>query len=197
MAVTWTAAGGDVDAARRIGARFDDRVDALLRVIDAPATLRTSSVGRLFDAAAAIVCGRGRAGYEGQAAMELEALAATVPVDAADPWPVEQRTEDDQLVLDPSALIARLAAVEPRPAAAAAFHASIGRATVDAAATLARRHGLDTVALTGGVFQNARLARIVAGGLRNAGLEVLLHRHVPPNDGGISVGQAAIAAHRS
>jgi hydrogenase maturation protein HypF len=197
MAVTWTAAAGDVDAACRVGARFDDRVDALVRVIEAPATLRTSSVGRLFDAAAAIVCGRGRAGYEGQAAMELEALAATVPLDAADVWPVEQRTEHGQLVLDPSGVIVRLASVGPGPAAAAAFHASMGRATVDAATSLARRHGLDTVALTGGVFQNARLARIVAHGLRDAGLEVLLHRDVPPNDGGISIGQAAIAAHQS
>jgi hydrogenase maturation protein HypF len=197
MAVTWAAAGGDVDAARAVGERFDDRADALLRVIDAPGTLRTSSVGRLFDAAAAIVCGRGRASYEGQAAMELEALAAAVAPDAADAWPVEQRTEAGQLVLDPSEVMARLAAVDAGPQAAAAFHASIGRATVEAASALARGHGLGTVVLTGGVFQNARLAGIVARGLRDAGLEVLLHRDVPPNDGGISVGQAAVAARRS
>ncbi|HLI23377.1 MAG TPA: carbamoyltransferase HypF, partial [Acidimicrobiales bacterium] len=68
------------------------------------------------------------------------------------------------------------------------------RAAVEAATGVASDQGLDTVALTGGVFQNTRLTGLVAAGLRRRGLEVLVHRHVPPNDGGISIGQAAVAA---
>jgi hydrogenase maturation protein HypF len=59
---------------------------------------------------------------------------------------------------------------------------------------LAQEHGLDTVALSGGVFQNARFTEVVVHHLRHAGLAVLVHERVPPNDGGISIGQAAVAA---
>ena len=82
----------------------------------------------------------------------------------------------------------------PAALVAAGFHESLGRATAGAAAELAAKHGLSTVALSGGVFQNVRLAEVVVGELSDEGLEVLVHRQVPPNDGGISVGQAAIAA---
>ena len=77
---------------------------------------------------------------------------------------------------------------------AAGFHEAIGRASAALAASLAAARGLDTVALTGGVFQNLRLTEIVEAELIEAGLAVLIHQQVPPNDGGISVGQAAIAA---
>jgi hydrogenase maturation protein HypF len=81
-----------------------------------------------------------------------------------------------------------------RASIAAGFHEAFGHATVALAARVASDAGIDTVALTGGVFQNARLTDIVATGLREAGLGVLVHSTIPPNDGGISVGQAAIAA---
>jgi hydrogenase maturation protein HypF len=77
---------------------------------------------------------------------------------------------------------------------AAGFHEGLGRATAALGARLARRHGLDTVALSGGVFQNARFSDTVEDALAADGLTVLVHESVPPNDGGISVGQAAIAA---
>jgi hydrogenase maturation protein HypF len=77
---------------------------------------------------------------------------------------------------------------------AAGFHAGLGRAVADLACRLAGAHGLSTVALSGGVFQNARLTQIVAAAVEEGGLEVLVHHRVPPNDGGISIGQAAIAA---
>ena len=78
---------------------------------------------------------------------------------------------------------------------AAGFHEAIGRAAADAGRRPSpARRGLDTVALTGGVFQNVRLTEVVEGVLAEAGLTVLVHRTLPPNDGGISVGQAAIAA---
>ena len=101
-------------------------------------------------------------------------------------------------MLDPSALVARLIEERERrtPVAliAAGFHEAIGRASAELAVALARAHGIDTVALTGGVFQNLRLTEVVEGALVDAGLTVLVHQAVPPNDGGISVGQAAIAA---
>jgi hydrogenase maturation protein HypF len=101
-------------------------------------------------------------------------------------------------VLDPSPLVAAvLREVEEgadRAAVAAGFHEGLGRATAALGARLARRHGLDTVALSGGVFQNVRFSDIVEDALVAEGLTVLVHESLPPNDGGISVGQAAIAA---
>jgi len=195
MAVAWAHRAGGEQLASDVGGRFDDRTGALLALLDAPSTLRTSSMGRLFDAAAALIGGRARVTYEGQAAIELEGLADAIRPSAADRYPVDQRWEDGCLVVDPSPVIAAIESAETGPAAkAAAFHQSIGLATAEAAAALARARGLDTVVLTGGVFQNARLTRIVAAALADVGLEVLVHRTVPPNDGGISIGQAAIAA---
>nr|MBA2282162.1 carbamoyltransferase HypF [Acidimicrobiia bacterium] len=77
---------------------------------------------------------------------------------------------------------------------AAGFHEAIGRAAADAAIVIAAERGLRTVALSGGVFQNPRLAAIVEEALTLAGLEVLVHCTIPPNDAGISIGQAAVAA---
>jgi hydrogenase maturation protein HypF len=77
---------------------------------------------------------------------------------------------------------------------AAGFHEAFGRATAVMAGRVAGEQGLDTVALTGGVFQNALLTEVVESGLRDQGLDVLVHSSIPPNDGGISIGQAAIAA---
>ena len=194
MAVTWAQrAAGDV-AAASVGARLDPRFESLLAMLAAPDPLLTTSVGRLFDAVAAMICGRARVTYEGQAAIELEALAASMPLGAAARYPVRQEWADGQLVLDPGPVITAVLESDEAPVAAASFHESIGAATVNAAVALAARRGVDAVVLTGGVFQNARLSRIVASGLTAAGLEVLQHRRIPPNDGGISIGQAAIAA---
>jgi hydrogenase maturation protein HypF len=194
--VTWARQAAGAERAAAIGAAMDSRAGAVLDLAASPSTIRTTSAGRLFDAVAALLGGRTRVTYEGQAAIELEALAAPVPAGAAQRYPVEQRWEDGQLVLDPTPLVAALMELTPGAPAAAAFHESFGRATAEAAAGIARGRGLATVALTGGVFQNARLTRIVATALRAEGCEVLLHRSVPPGDGGISVGQAAVAAHR-
>jgi len=158
----------------------------------------TTSVGRLFDAVAALIGVRSTVSYEGQAAIELEALARTIPTGEAPPYPVEQAWEDGKLVLDPRPLIASV--VEGREKGtpvdqiAASFHEGLARGAVAAAVELARANGQQTVALSGGVFQNARFSELVDEGLVNEGLTVLVHRAVPPNDGGISVGQAAIAA---
>jgi hydrogenase maturation protein HypF len=93
-------------------------------------------------------------------------------------------------------MVADVADGRPTPQVAAAFHEGIAAATVTLASGLATARRLSTVVLTGGVFQNARLSALVEDGLRGRGLEVLVHRTVPPNDGGISIGQAAVTAAR-
>lgn len=155
----------------------------------------TSGAGRLFDAVGSLLTGRRSATYEGQAAIEVEQLA-----DPADtrclPCPV--RHTPDGLVLDTPVLFAAL--VEGRRAGrspaelAARFHNGLAAALIEAARVVAAERGLGTVALSGGCFQNALLMARVRSGLQAAGLRVLVHRHVPPNDGGISLGQAAVAA---
>ncbi len=80
------------------------------------------------------------------------------------------------------------------PAVAAAFHAALGRSVAAMARDLAADAGVGTVALSGGVFQNARLTEVVERELTASGVEVLVHSRVPPNDGGVSIGQAAVAA---
>ncbi|MGH9122382.1 MAG: carbamoyltransferase HypF, partial [Acidimicrobiales bacterium] len=113
-------------------------------------------------------------------------------------YPSHLAWEGGQLVIDPRPLIAALLEAKaggvPVEVQAAAFHEGFAAAAVAAATLAARVNDVDTVALSGGVFQNSRLSILVAQGLRQAGLQVLQHRLVPPNDGGISVGQAAIAA---
>jgi len=154
----------------------------------------------LFDAVAALLGGRQRVSYEAQAAIELESLARTVARADAPRYQgcVTIGQDDSGCVLDPSDLIAALlddlqAGTDPARIAAG-FHEALGRATADLAARLASQHQLSTIALTGGVFQKARLTEIVESELRDGGFDVLVHCEVPPNDGGVSIGQAAIAA---
>jgi hydrogenase maturation protein HypF len=206
MATSWILAACGADVAARVGARLDERAGDLVALLSGPGPTMpvTTSVGRLFDAAAAVVCGRRAVSYEGQAAIELEACAAAVAPGRVAPYPVE--LVDDvrgdgaggRVIMDPSPLVAAMVddhdAGRPPELMAAAFHEGIAAAAVAAAATVAEPRGLHTVALTGGVFQNRRLSSLIETGLRARGLEVLTHRQVPPNDGGISIGQAAIAA---
>jgi hydrogenase maturation protein HypF len=159
-------------------------------------------VGRLFDAAAALLGARHRVSYEAQAAIELEALARSVDRHLAPSFPgmVGVVRAAGMAVFDPSPLLAAVVdardAGTPPSLVAAGFHQALGGASALLAAELADAHALDTVALTGGVFQNALFADIVQAELVAAGKRVLVHRAVPPNDGGISIGQAAIVAAR-
>jgi hydrogenase maturation protein HypF len=200
MALAWLHHSVGGPAAGSIGRRLDQRAQGVVALIESPATPATTSMGRMFDAMAGLIGLRNRVSYEGQAAIELEALAHSEAIGSVSPYPMECRSEGGQLVLDGAPLfVAALADLSDDTAPSvisAAFHEGVGAATVDAAASLAGAHGLGTVALSGGVFQNARLTDIVAAGLEARGLEVLVHRHVPPNDGGISIGQAAVAAFR-
>lgn len=209
MAAVWlsTALGADVAASvvRRqrpaAGTGPDDAtVRAVLDLAERSTTPLTTSAGRLFDAVAALLGGRQRVSYEAQAAIELEAWATTVdPRDARRYDDLIEITGDEtSLILDPAPLIGAIvddvhAGVDRAPIAAG-FHDAFGRATVELACMVATAEGIDTVALTGGVFQNARLTEVVESGLIARGLNVLVHTRVPANDGGISIGQAAIAA---
>jgi hydrogenase maturation protein HypF len=157
----------------------------------------TTSMGRLFDAVAALAGVCQDATYEGQAAIELEALSAA---SAAEPgsWHYDLRDEDGSLVLDPSPVLrAAVSAVlggAPAGAVGSSFHDATAEAVAAAAVLVRERTGVATVGLTGGVFQNSVLTRACRGRLEDHGLVVLVHRVVPPNDGGLALGQAAVVA---
>jgi hydrogenase maturation protein HypF len=175
-----------------------DRWDGVLAVaragVNAPAT---SSVGRLFDAAAAILRVRDRINYEGQAAVELEQLADTserggypVAVEEGPPF----RVQGIDLV---RAVAEDLLAGTPPPVVAARFHNAIAWVVLACCQRVRGSTGLGTVALSGGVFQNLLLLGRVHELLRASGFRVLSHSRVPPNDGGISLGQVAVAGARA
>lgn len=161
----------------------------------------TSSAGRLCDAvAAALGLGGDRVGYEGQAAIELESLAARAMGEGTDGYPFSVASGSGLRRLDPAplwdALFADLATGVPDDEIAARFHRGFAAAVVALACELASAHDVGVVALSGGVFQNRLLLESVAAGLGEAGLSVLLQRQVPANDGGLSLGQACVAAAR-
>ena len=167
----------------------------IARNVNAPLA---SSMGRLFDAAAAVLGTRRVAHYEGQAAMELEALAGSrggKPL----PFPVLSNS-DSRLLLDPLPLLVALGELRARgrdvPDLAAAFHESLAEATATVANRVRDITGIRTVALGGGVFQNARLLLSGRRRLESGGFTVLVPRLLSPNDGAVSYGQAVVAAAR-
>jgi hydrogenase maturation protein HypF len=148
---------------------------------------RTSSAGRLFDAVAALLGVCQVMAHEGQAAMRLEALAGEV---AAPAYPFGWRGNE----LDWQPMMEELLAGGEEPAVAAArFHAML----VEMMVAAARREGLADVCLSGGCFQNRRLTAGAARRLAEEGFRVWRHRDIPPNDGGIALGQLAVAAARA
>ena len=162
---------------------------------------RTSSMGRLFDAAAAILGICGKATYEGEPAIELEAAAWCAlggkPVRLDGNHTGVFTSADDSPTLDPQPLIeALLNGIEagaPADRLALGFHIAITHATTHVACEICEREGLDTVALSGGVFMNRLLLQLLTHELKDAGLAVLVPHAVPVNDGCIAYGQAAIA----
>jgi hydrogenase maturation protein HypF len=154
-------------------------------------TFRTTSVGRLFDAAAALLGFTRSITFEGQAAMWLEQLAGREVSAAPYPFPFE----GDELDFRP--LLHAVAADRHRgldvSTIARRFHAGLARGLVDAVAGLAARRGTSIVVCSGGVFQNTRLRDDVERLGKGRGLHVWTNHAVPPNDGGISLGQAALA----
>jgi hydrogenase maturation protein HypF len=193
-ALSWLHRALGEDVAAGLGPALDPRWAAVLSLVRSGRSPETSSVGRLFDAVAALLGVRSRVSYEGQAAVELEALACTVDGARAPVYPMALVDG----VLDPGPLLGQVVADRARglpPARiAAGFHAGLAASAAQLACGLAGAHGVDTVALTGGVFQNAYLTELLTEHLRRAGLHVLLHEELPCNDGALSAGQAAVAA---
>ncbi|MFF9157934.1 carbamoyltransferase HypF [Streptomyces sp. NPDC014846] len=158
------------------------------------ACVPTSSMGRLFDAVSSLVGVCHRAGYEAQAAMELEAAALQAAGDdaVAHPFGYGKRGE-----IDPAPALAALLADQSRgtPAAvlAARFHRGVAWAVTEICRRARTATGLTTVALTGGVFVNALLEEECTALLARDGFTVLRHGEVPPNDGGLALGQLMVA----
>lgn len=163
---------------------------------------RTSSMGRLFDAAAAILGICGQATYEGEPAIELEA-AAWRALDGEIARSIDKEASfsaDKSTCLDSKphfeALLEGIEAGASPDRIALDFHIAIARASARIACAICARVGLDTVALSGGVFMNRLLLQLLTRELKGAGLTVLLPRTIPVNDGCIAYGQAAIARAR-
>jgi hydrogenase maturation protein HypF len=202
MACAWLAAalGGEPELPPALIGLVDEsawrQVQALMRTgVNSPVT---TSMGRLFDAVAALCGLRAAVNYEGQAAIELE--AACDPAERGR-YPLELSTSGELLVLDPRetvrAVAAEVAAGIGVDVVAARFHNTIARGTVQACRRLASAAGSDVVVLSGGVFQNRRLLEIAVASLEAAGLRVLTPERLPGNDGGIAYGQAVVAARRA
>ncbi|BBY21527.1 carbamoyltransferase HypF [Mycobacterium stomatepiae] len=150
-----------------------------------------SSMGRLFDAVASLLGVRHRIDYEGQAAIELEALAERAGASGPS-LPLTVRADG---VIDPATcvqtIVSALSAGTPPALLAAAFHRAVANAVATVVTLVAGPIRL--VGLTGGVFQNVLLLRACRELLQRNGFEVLIHRIVPPNDGGLALGQAMIS----
>jgi hydrogenase maturation protein HypF len=168
------------------------------RGVNAPLT---SSLGRLFDAAAAVILGRRVVDYEAQAAIELEGLAVDEP-DCDAGYQMEltggdwARREPLRICAGPlwRGLIEDLRAGVDKARIAARFHAGVAAGFAQAAVRARAATGVTQVALSGGCMHNRRLVRLLRMGLEAEGFEVFQHVHVSPGDGGLSYGQAVVAA---
>lgn len=194
-------AGDDTNVARRHSEHWGPVVEMSRRAsapspdpaINAPLT---SSMGRLFDAVAAMIGLHDTVSFEGQAAIALEQVAdpnARGAYAARITPGVPARMQAADLV---TAALSDLDAGVPTPTIAARFHRGVVALTADVCDHVRSRTGLRTVALSGGVFQNVWLAEASQRALQARGFHVLTHRRVPCNDGGISLGQAVVASAR-
>jgi hydrogenase maturation protein HypF len=200
------AAGFDVaspDTLTLLGAKEKEgRVLARMmeRGINAPLT---SSLGRLFDAVAAVILDRRVVDYEAQAAIELEGIAVD-ETDDSDSYPVAleggnwEKREPMRMKVAPlwAELLRDLRGGVSKPRMAARFHVGVANAFVSVAAAARAATGISAVALSGGVMHNRRLARLLRVKLEAESFQVYQHRRVSPGDGGLSYGQAAAAAAR-
>ncbi len=153
----------------------------------------TSSMGRLFDAAAALAGVRQRVNYEAQAAIEFEALA-TESSEESYPFDIGSETIGAETAI--RALLADVFAGMPLAVISGRFHNGLARMVLESCAKIRTETALNQVVLSGGVWQNITLLRRTLSLLLQAGFQVYLHRAVPTNDGGLALGQAAIAAQR-
>ncbi len=211
----WRMAAAHLDAAydgaipaglavvERQGRSWEQVLSAARARVNAPLT---SSAGRLFDAVSSLLGVRDAVTYEGQAAIELEHVADptergtyAVPVDWGVNKDVDKGADKGAAARVQVAHLVRAVAEDltrgrPVPVVAARFHNALADLVLEVCRRLRDQHELSTVALSGGVFQNGLLLQRCLDRLEGASFTVLTHRQVPPNDGGISLGQAAVAA---
>lgn len=193
---------------RSAGLAWDERLPAVAAVPAADRRLLatmlasgsgcapTTSMGRLFDAVSSLAGVCQDVGYEGQAAVELEAVLAGIPVGGEYRFAL-RLADGGPTQIDPAPVLAAavhdvLAGV-PASVVSARFHRAVAIAVRDVARLVREHTGVTTVGLTGGVFQNATLTRDSARLLHDDRFDVLVHRRVPANDGGLALGQAVIA----
>jgi hydrogenase maturation protein HypF len=200
MALGALAASGLLEqpGAAPLRERLADGEEAtLLRMIERGInTPLTSSAGRLFDAVAALAGVRDDARYEGQAAIELEALADEAETGTY-AFVITESAPDRPFVVDSRPVLASLlddiALGAPAPVISARFHRAVARAIVDGCVRASAATGIQTVALAGGVFMNRLVLGGALTGLAEAGLRPITHLRLPANDGGVSFGQAVVA----
>ncbi len=158
----------------------------------------TSSMGRLFDAVAALLGVRQTVSYEAQAAMEMEALCTNL--EEMSPYPFEFTTQSVPWQLDPQpmwkTLVQETLAGKSPQWMATRFHRTVGQMILEICQRVHQQWGVRTVVLSGGVFQNVTLLHFVVDRLEHQGFRVLVPRQVPPNDGGLALGQVAVALAR-
>jgi hydrogenase maturation protein HypF len=209
-----TLAGGDaaarypVQAAAGFLAQIDSMPDMLAAPFSFPERYRntmklvrkdmrafaTTSMGRLFDAAASILGFTREVTFEGQAAMWLEQLARSSPLTEPYPFPFAG-SEFDFCPLLKAMVRDRIRGREVKEIARS-FQLGVAKSLCDALSAITYEHGLDTVVLSGGVFQNELLLEDLKSTLLQKSLQIWINHAVPANDGGISLGQAALAAFR-
>ncbi|MGD0346713.1 MAG: carbamoyltransferase HypF [Terracidiphilus sp.] len=197
-------AGVDAEEAARLAGADSQQARIVERMIDrglnAPLT---SSLGRLFDAVAAVVLKRRVVDYEAQAAIELEGLAVNEPDEPAPECYHLKLVSGDWSKREPAILTARamwgaltqdLLRGATKPRIAARFHAGVATGFSHAAVLAREATGIARVVLSGGCLHNRRLARLLRTGLEEENFQVFQHRTVSPGDGGLSYGQAVVAA---
>ncbi|MEJ7578560.1 MAG: carbamoyltransferase HypF [Pyrinomonadaceae bacterium] len=152
----------------------------------------TSSMGRLFDAVSSLLTLRDVVNYEGQAAIELEGMAA---LDCTERYKYEIVGNESTIKVEGMIrqVVEDLLADVPPPIVSAKFHLGVANLIATVARRIRDKRGLNRVVLSGGIFQNMLLLRQTCGLLKSADFQIFTHSHVPTNDGGISLGQAAIA----
>jgi hydrogenase maturation protein HypF len=184
-------AGVPLDLLERIG---EPRLSKLRELTARPGLCpRATGAGRWFDAVAALCGVRDEVTYEAQAAIELESLAVTGQVA---PLPFKLAGEVIDLRPTVRSLATALDEDVPTSILAARFHETLAAAVLAACRRARDEHHVSVVALSGGCFQNQKLAERTRALLEGSDFEVLVHQDVPPNDGGVALGQAAIAAYR-
>jgi hydrogenase maturation protein HypF len=192
------AAGFSEDEAKQLVGATDQETHLLSRMIERGVNAPlTSSLGRLFDAAAAVVLNRRRVDYEAQAAIELEGIAVD---EHYNPAPTGDFANQSGGVIKVNqlwrSLIDDLRCEVPTPKIAARFHSAVAELFVPAATSARETSGISQIVVSGGCMHNRRLNSLLRQGLEEQGFQVFAHRRISPGDGGLSYGQAVIGAAR-